>query len=413
MKKVEIITNLIYNSRQRTLSQEEQGELDAWLAESDENSSLFTTLNNEHILLEKFKVFSSVDSKALWQMTQQRIKADTPVVSIAPVKRGWWKITAAAAAVVVVATGSWFYLNSGAEKTVAQQKVAGESNNVQIVPGGLKATLLLADGKEINLTGANNNSSIEEGGIVVTRASGKLVYNNGEEEVRSMGPAAAGKVLYHKVTTPKGGQYQIALPDGSIVWLNAASSLRFPIAFAGSERNVLLTGEAFFEVRHQKDRPFTVSVATKTGEERKVEVLGTEFNVNAYADEEFEDVMTTLLKGSVKVITPSNQQVIKPGEQAIVSIEGNVTINKNVKVMDIVSWKNGLISLKGADVRSFMREIERWYDVRVQYNGKIPVKSFDAEIHRTSSLTDVLKVLELNGVETKLIAKERKIIVTS
>jgi ferric-dicitrate binding protein FerR (iron transport regulator) len=216
--------------------------------------------------------------------------------------------------------------------------------------------------------------------------------------------------LYNKITTPRGGQYKVVLPDGSKVWLNAASSLRFPIAFAGDERSVLLTGEAYFEINPQpapggngKKLPFIVNANGV-----KVSVLGTHFDVMAYADE--ATLQTTLLEGSVKVSSGNASGLLKPGQQAQVQ-DGKIKVIKT-DAGSAVAWKDGFFNFEqGADVPEVMRQISRWYNVDVVYEKSVPQREFDGKISRDEKIADLVKILETNNINVRLDEKERRIVV--
>jgi len=319
----------------------------------------------------------------------------------------------AAAVGAVLVTGTWLYYLKPADKSpVTQQQVTVEVPQ-EIVPGSSKATLTLADGKQIVLDDAGDGKDIKEWNIVISRNLGRLIYNNGEAGANSQDPIAVGsQALYNTVSTPKGGQYQIKLPDGSIVWLNAASSLRFPIAFAGSERHVLLTGEAFFEVKPMSDKPFKVAVQTPLGDGGEIEVLGTHFNVNAYTDDEL--VRTTLLEGSVKIASSTSKNILKPGQAATVDKNGGLKVIKKADTESAVAWKNGFFTFKETSAQVVMQQVARWYNLEIEYAGKAPVnKLLNGNIPRNYSIEEVMKVLKVIGMQVKLDKVKRKILVTS
>jgi ferric-dicitrate binding protein FerR (iron transport regulator) len=260
-----------------------------------------------------------------------------------------------------------------------------------IMPGRDKAVLTLADGTTIMLDSAANGQLTRQGNTqVIKRANGQLTY-----QVTGSNNSPAGlntPVGYNTMTTPRGGQYQLQLPDGTKVWLNAASSITYPTLFAGGERRIEVRGEAYFEVVKDPKMPFRVSLpdqASKQGA-REIEVLGTHFNVNGYPDE--PALTITLLEGAVKI----DASVLKPGEAYS---NGKV---KKVNTEEAVAWKNGYFQFDQADIRAVLRQIARWYDVEVRYEGKIPERKFGGEIQRDSNLSDVLKGLELSQVHFRL-----------
>jgi ferric-dicitrate binding protein FerR (iron transport regulator) len=320
-------------------------------------------------------------------------KTETLVVPLA--KRKWFRLAAAAVFVIAV-SGTYILLNRSPEKTPA---ASNEPITNDIPPGGNKASLVLANGSIIILESASNGTIAQEGNTKILKTGeGQLVYNLLNEK-----PA---QVLYNTVTTPRGGQYQLLLADGSKVWLNAASSIRFPISFNANERIVDITGEAYFEVAKNASMPFKVVVGGK-GE---VEVLGTHFNISAYADE--SNMNTTLLEGSVKVtgLTTHDSRLISPGQQAQLNTNGQIVIIKKPDLDKVIAWKNGFFNFDGADTKTVMRFLGRWYDVDVVYEGAIPQREFAGEIEKKLNLSQVLKILEKNNLHFKL--EGRKLVVT-
>jgi ferric-dicitrate binding protein FerR (iron transport regulator) len=292
-------------------------------------------------------------------------------------KYGW----IAAAAVIIVLAGSVYIWRMAAK----QPPVAAIQPESDVAPGGNKATLTLAGGKRIVLDSAANGSIAQQGNVnIVKLNNGQLVYNlNGN----------AGEVWMNTMTTPVGGQYQLTLPDGTKVWLNAASSITYPSAFAGANRNVSITGEAYFEVAKDIARPFIVNV----NNESEIKVLGTHFNVNAYTDE--TAARTTLLEGSVNVsvigpsLTGIKSAILKPGEQAVVADNSPLTIDHSPDVEQAVAWKNGRFNFNGADLHTVMRQLTRWYGINVKYEGNVTDEIFQGELTRDLKLSQVLRIL--------------------
>lgn len=325
----------------------------------------------------------SVLVKLKQQLFAQPRSNNTKVI---PINRNWYRITAAVSIVFIIASGIYWYSNLSNKNNIAKAPSARiVKSKKEILPGGNKAVLTLADGSEIVLDSAANGTVSQQGGIKVIKLDNdELIYNSGLSK--------SSEILYNTVTTPKGGQYKIVLADGTGVWLNAASSIRFPATFTDIERKVEITGEAYFEVAKNAAMPFRVSVGGM-----EVQVLGTHFNINAYSDE--SEVKTTLLEGSVKVTENNNTALLKPGEQAGVNnIVGNIAI-KQVDVDKVVAWKNGLFRFDGDDIDNIMRQISRWYDVDVQYEGKKPQGHFSGIINRNLPLSKLLYMLKLNEVK--------------
>lgn len=300
------------------------------------------------------------------------------------------RLAAASVILLFCFSGLFFYYKKGKD-----QQLTGKSRAVDtlIKPGGNNAILTLADGKKIILNNASEGEIAKQSGISITKtADGQLIYN-----AVSNGTANA-ELLYNTIETPKGGQYQIILPDGTKVWLNAASSLRFPAVFTGNERKVELTGEGYFEVAKNKKMPFRVASGSQV-----VEVLGTHFNINSYHDE--AGIKTTLLEGSVRIVSDANKDLLlKPGQQALLH---NNSINVKAADMDeAVAWKNGLFQFNNTDLKTVMRQLSRWYDVSVRYEGTVPDEKFGGAIERSLQLSEVFEILEKSKVRFRIEGRE-------
>jgi ferric-dicitrate binding protein FerR (iron transport regulator) len=300
---------------------------------------------------------------------------------------------AAAAIILLSVSVAIFWVEKHNSRKQENKQIAQE-----IHPGGNKATLTLSNGSRIVLDDARNGQIAKQSNINITKTAGnQIVYAPTANSAGGNGQLAYQ--LQNTISTPNGGQYQLILPDGTKVMLNAATSLTYPAAFHGGERLVHLNGEAYFEVAKNKKMPFRVVSGMQT-----VEVLGTHFNINAYTDE--PAVKTTLLEGSVKVSSGTNSVLIVPGEQAVTNINGSDNILKHpVDVDEETAWKNGLFSFQNNDLKYVMRQVARWYDVKVVYVGNLPTERFIGEISRTSNLSDVFKILELNDVHFEVQGK--------
>ena len=258
-------------------------------------------------------------------------------------------------------------------------------------PGTDKAILILADGRKIILDSAQNGMLAQEGGTRILKQSGdQLVYKPGNTQT---------DISYNTMATPNGGQYRLVLPDGSIVWLNAASSITYPTVFNGRERKVSILGEAYFEISPDREKPFLVDVAGKAS----IEVLGTHFNVNAYADE--QRILTTLLEGRIRLGTKSGQVTLHPGQQASAAISAAISLENNVDTSQVVSWKNGYFQFNRTDLQTVMRQIARWYDVDIKYEGKIPADKFIGRLPRSASGAQVLQALQEMQVHVRIEGK--------
>lgn len=311
---------------------------------------------------------------------------------VKPVKklhRLWYWGSAAA---VILIVGALSLLISKPEQQLETQKGRGAyASDVQ--PGGNKATLTLANGKKISLTDAGNSIIAEQSGVKITKTgNGQLVYTLlGQDGAHNDKLARQ----FNTIETPTGGQYQINLPDGTSVWLNAASSLKYPVMFDKVRRRVELSGEGYFEVSKDKKRPFIVATA-----KYEVEVLGTHFNVNSYRDEAISK--TTLLEGSVRINatakkkeTPGSGILLLPGQQAVLSGQDNKVLT--VDTEEAVAWKNGYFLFDEESLENIMKKIERWYGVEVQYKDKPENIQFVGRVSRSKNISAVLKALEAAG----------------
>jgi transmembrane sensor len=305
-----------------------------------------------------------------------------------------WASSIAAVALIVFSIGGSIYKRDQAE--IAQNEASVKVYDKD--PGGNKAVLTLADGSKIVLDDAVNGTIAKQGEIRISKAAdGSIIY----DVPTVFADLKTGITFYNTIETPKGGKYQIILPDGSKVWLNSVSSLRYPAVFNDKERNVELKGEAFFEVARNTEKPFIVKTSAMS-----VMVTGTQFNVMAYSDEKY--TAATLVEGSINVSNNISNMVLRPGEQ-VVSNDGAKLSKNIVDVEQNIAWKNGLFQFSNSDIRTVMNQISRWYDVTIEYKGLVPEKHFGGYISRDSKLSQVLKILELSGVKFKI--EEKKIIV--
>ena len=304
------------------------------------------------------------------------------------------KIVIAASIIGLIVITTLFFVTKSDTNGIAKANTVEHRFKDDVSPGGDKAVLTLADGSTIVLDDAQNGTLAQQGNAKIIKLDGKLSY-----DLTNKNPK---EVVYNTISTPKGGQYQLELPDGSLVWLNASSSIHFPTSFVEKERRVEITGEAYFEVAKNLNKPFIVGVNNS-----EVQVLGTHFNINSYSDE--DDVKTTLLEGSVKFVNGATTSILKPGQQSQLAKDGSIKVESDVDVDKVVAWKNGLFDFENAGIETVMRQLSRWYDVEIDYNGK-PDDLFIAEMRRNIKLSDALKALELTG-KVRFDIQGKKIIV--
>lgn len=297
---------------------------------------------------------------------------------------------AAAAAVVLVGTTLIFFLNRK-EAVTGKPAIARQD----VAPAGDRAMLTLADGRTVLLDSAANGILAQQGNTTITKsADGSVSYEAGAGNAAGM--------AFNTLSTPRGGKYKITLPDGTLVWLNAATTLRYPVRFAANERKVEVNGEAFFDVAGNARAPFTV-----VSEGQEVRVLGTQFNLNAYADE--ADTRTTLLSGSVMIkqrkAAGTASAILKPGQQSQVSAAG-LKMDEQADIEQVVAWKNGQLSMQNLDIKAVMRQISRWYDVDVIFEGPLPVNRFGGLLDQQLYLSNIMEVLREKGIQCRLEGKK-------
>lgn len=298
----------------------------------------------------------------------------------------------AVAVVLCIIAGVYFYFadyrNSATEQIGVPHKSAAST---EITPGGERAVLVLANGSTILLDSASDGVLSNGGnGKVIKLGDGSIVYEAGGDMVNA--------TAYNTMRTPRGGQYRLTLPDGSKAWLNASSSIRFPSAFSGDQRKVSITGEVYFEVEHDKMRPFIVEINAGTA----VQVLGTSFNINAYSDE--PTMGTTLLEGSVRMISGGKEAVLVPGQQARIagqSPEGGIDVVL-VDTEAVMSWKNGLFNFDNKNLEEVMRQLSRWYDIDVVYEKGVPDITLGGKLGKDLNLSEIMEVLKQYEIHFKM-----------
>lgn len=362
---------------------EEVRELFEWIRETEDDALLKAKIKELWSKYEDDNQLPDVD----WDAIYRRITNTSPAKKVYL----WPRVAAAVAVITVLGVGGYFMVTRQAAKPIVNANAQPLTKD-DVAPGGDRAVLTLADGTQIVLDSAANGSLTQQGGIkIIKLENGQLAYDPLNQSSPLQG---TGEVLYNTISTPRGGQYRIELADGSRVWLNSASSLRFPAAFTGNERNVELTGEGYFEVVHNTSKPFKVSANGVS-----VRVFGTHFNISAYTDDAV--IKTTLLEGSVEVEKNGLGRMIKPGEQAQMSGQSEPMNNseiyvQSVNVEDVVAWKEGRFIFHDDNIQSVMKQLARWYDVTVSYEGDITNEEFVGVINRSryENIMEILDMLE-------------------
>lgn len=378
-------------SRQE-MTEAELALVEDWLAASPENQTVFNNLQSSKWMASTLKSWERENPEAIWEKSFSP-EQETPVRRIS-FFRSWW---AAAAILLFISAGMYFWL--GGDKPDSNGYVY---QPVDIQPGTEGAILTLADGSQVVLDTIGNGVIADQNGAKAVVKDGELVYDATGE--------SSDVVVYNTMSTPKGRQYSLMLSDGTKVWMNAASSLRYPTTFTGNERRVEVTGEVYFEVARNKSKPFRVLVQDR----EEIEVLGTSFNVNAYTNEAF--INTTLLDGSIRVSATHSSDpagsttsvLLKPGQQAQLSIssssnqKSDIKIENNPDIEQVMAWKNGQFNFEGMSLQQVMKQLERWYDITVRYEPGIEEVYFGGSVSRQISLQQLLKELEFMGIHFRM-----------
>jgi transmembrane sensor len=413
---VQRISSLIVKHLRSEISPAEEIELTDWVNESRQNKVLFDEITREEVIQEELTNLYA--SKA---DTWQKIEAYLATESVAPAQENknvilfpfkkLWSFATAAAVVSAVAGTFWWAMSTS--RPTAPKTVVAQTADIQ--PGGNKAILTLEDGSSVVLDSARNGLLVEQGNTKVTKLKdGELRYS------REPGGGSQESIQYNILSTPKGGQYQLTLPDGTRAWLNAASSIKYPTTFNDTERKVEITGEVYFEVSPlpaspggggaKGKLPFIVKVLNAQGMAAEVKVLGTHFNINAYTDEPV--ITTTLLEGKVQVTTDDSRlstpdyRLLTPGQQA--QINGDNIKVSAANTESAVAWVHGQFIFASVDIKTLLRQASRWYSIDIEYQ-QVPAYKFSGTISRSVTLSEFLKILAYS--EVKFVVQDRKLII--
>lgn len=373
MNETEILA-LLQKYQEGTLSDVDTDKLEAWYLHKASNSNLQLS----ELELEK---------------SYEYLKSKLPLHQEAKVIRIWPRVAVAASIALLLGTGLFYFTKP------KEQPIQVAEKPLEIAPGGNRGVLTLSNGKQIVLADISAKDTIAKEGkqeevTIKMNANGVITYViNPNAET----PKVAAN-LFNTLSTPTGGQYNIVLADGTKVFLNAVSSIKYPTQFNGNQRVVELEGEAYFEVAKDRSKPFIV----KSGNQA-IEVLGTHFNVHAYDNEAV--VKTTLLEGSVAVTHKNQKAILKPGQQSNVSDNFNKIAIREVDTEAAIAWKNGRFKFDNADLKTVMRQLERWYGIKVEYRGDVSQVTFNGGTFRNKNLSEVLKVLELSNIKFKVEGK--------
>lgn len=383
---IEKVRELVEKYLQGNISQEEEERLLQWYWRESNLESEWELNNSQtenelkSMIYAKIIEHDEVDNNSFFKAGNYFSKLSVPLLFVA-----------------IVIIGVYFY-KSGVQKENTDKVIASVKSN-DILPGGSRAVLTLADGRKIELDESENGILVNQGEIKVHKNSdGIIEYTFSKQEISTIDDSDEAEPVYNTIETPVGGKYQLNLADGTKVWLNSASSLRFPIFFSEGNREVELKGEAYFEVSKDFKRKFRVRSGIQT-----VEVLGTQFNINAYSDE--KSIKTTLFEGEIRVIDlkSNDSKLLKPGEQS--NVDQSIQV-KRIDTQAEIAWKEGYFYFKMADIETVMRQLGRWYGVTARYEGSLPEHHFSGAISNNLTLLEVLEILEKSNIHFKLDGKE-------
>jgi len=351
-------------------SPEERAKVEQWYASFEEKKAAMGEGDDLNAIREK-----------MYRKIADELNLQEPVIPF--YRKLNFRLTAAA--ILILLIGSYFIFSTQQKThTISSATAKTLLKNDITPPASNKAILILADGKTIELDSSANGTLAVQGKINIVKQNDGLIAYTGKP---------GDKISYNTLTVPRGSKpMKLLLADGSEVWLNVASSVTYPTAFVGGERRVEVTGEVYFEVAKNKEMPFIVK---KLNDDVEVKVLGTHFNVNTYEDE--QDIKITLLEGAVNVSKGNTGALLKPGEQARVSMADKISIMSNEDIEEVMAWKNGRFYFDGADIKTIMRQVEKWYNVDIAYEATIPY-SFVAKISRNVNVSDLFKILELTDL---------------
>lgn len=368
-----------------TITEKEHDELDNWINASDNNMKLFEELTDESNISANLEWMDTVETERFSKFQEEN------KLSSSRAKRISRQIWMAAASIFLIAALFiiFRYMNN-----TNQPGEISKLENSEILPGGNRATLTLDNGRIIDLSSAKNGLIREnEGAEIIKAADGQLVYAGGEvQSIPGM----------HTLTTPVGGQFRLTLPDGTKVWLNAATTIRYPEWFTGDQRRVELNGEAYFEVAKNEKQPFLVTIPGETA----ISVLGTHFNVMSYPAENSKEI--TLLEGKVAVQHADQHALLAPGMQARIE-NGKLEHRSGADLEEVTGWKEGQFVFHDATIEQIMRQVERWYGAEVVYQDKVTFH-FNATIDRSEPIHRLLHFLESTG-HIRFKIQDKKIIV--
>ncbi|WP_051292737.1 FecR family protein [Olivibacter sitiensis] len=393
----ERLRNLLISYWDGSISLKTFEELVQYLQQHHDDKELEEVMKEVAELTESLQT-EEVPTQAMYDniIRDVRYRESTIPRSIKPRALKKFLLPTAIAASIALLMLFYFYPSKQAAIDIQGEKTYVEQSNKkhQVVPGRKQATLTLADGRIITVDSLQYQAITTQDGIRLSLENGQLVYDVDDKRAYA---------ATNTISTPQGGEYEITLPDGTRVWLNAASSITYPIVFKDGVREVSINGEVYFEVAKNKDKAFVV----KAGDTH-IKVLGTHFNISAYKDD--FSIKTTLIEGSVQVEKGNLARILKPGQQAETSDRWNNIKVNDVDMEEVLAWKNGYFLFNNENIVSAMKKISRWYNVDVVYESDLSNKGLDGTISKMEDIHQLLKALELTGA-AKFELEERRIMI--
>ena len=393
MKETFEIVDLIIKKINGSITVEQESKLEDWVTESPENESVFKKATDPKCQLDKLEIYHLFEKEKVWAAIDEQISFPR---TIRLNSRRFMSYAAAILLPIMIAGFAWIYFGR-------KEQVSMATIDTVIQPGSQKALLVLSDGATIEFDDDEPMAELDQGDAVIRNEQNALVYSEKDRIGRSR------KLVYNELRTPRGGGYNLSLADGSKVWLNAGSSLRFPVSFTDSTRHVFLEGEAYFQVTHN-GKPFIV-----TSGAMDVRVLGTSFNVLAYPDE--QQLVTTLVEGSVRIdfggkeSEAASSRILSPDDQALVSIADTVIEVSKVNTSQYTSWIDGKLEFYNENLDKVMKRLARWYDFEYEFeNSGAKNYHFSARFDNTENISTILEMLELT-TNVKFELKENTIVV--
>ncbi len=390
----ERLAYLVKSAVERTASQDELQELIDMLKNDTGEIAVETeTLLKENKITERKELSAASINTMATAVLRLDGGVEKPVIKVINL---WKKVAAAASIMVMLGAGSYFLIFNNPKQNIIAETIITEPQDI-LAPQNIRAKITLSDSTTVTIDSVSTGMLATQGNVNIIKTSkGGIAYQSTVDSRQS-------KIAYNTVYNSRGSNIlSLTLNDGTRLWLNSESSVRFPVAFIGNERKVIVTGEVYFEVVKSSKKFLVDANGTLT------EVLGTHFNINAYRDKAL--VKITLLEGRVKVTSSNNQSaIIRPLQQVEVENSSTIRVIGGINPEEVMAWKNGSFQYKDADIEFIMKDLMRWYDIEVAYEGVKPAGHYAGVISRNTNLSEVLKMLEMSGVKTKI--KDRKIIV--